>query len=423
MKRVLVSVFFLLTLACALASGARADAPPGWPSITTSFDSSTVAVGDTTPLTISLSGGDAAFDDLEILVRFPTGLNVSASSESQCGGTLTTTPAPDVTPAPGGGAVEISLDGGDLPQGGTCSFTVPVIAQSAGQFTVGTVVSLSRITSDGSQENDGYGTDSLLTVTPIAAPATVTSAFTPSAVAENGTTTWTVQIANPNASTALSDVRFFVNIPMIPTYLAPEAITGNSCGGTATTQSFLSPTTVTGPSVDYGGGSIPPGGQCVIAVAMTVRDGPGSTPVPVTVISNEGGTSATATATLTSLAPPAATPGPSTPVPRSTPRKAPSNTFTSTTPRIGRDATVTETMRVPGKGVVRIRETWRGKLIASAQKTVRTSSKLTIKLVPKPATRRALKSHRGATLKLLVAYTPTGGHTRTIRLTVRAALS
>ena len=65
------------------------------------------------------------------------------------------------------------------------------------------------------------------------------------------------------------------------------------------------------------------------------------------------------------------------------------------------------------------RESWRGKLIAHVQKTVKTSEKLTIKLVPSAATRRALKSHPAATLKLSVAYAPAGGQTRTAKLTAR----
>lgn len=105
-------------------------------------------------LTFTLSGGEGTFSDAQISAWFPTGLNVAASSSSQCGGTLTTTPAPDVTPLPKGGATEVSLSVATLAAGGSCSFSVPVTAESAGQLTVGTSFSASRATNDGAQ---GYG--------------------------------------------------------------------------------------------------------------------------------------------------------------------------------------------------------------------------------------------------------------------------
>ena len=113
-----------------------------------------MSIGGTSELTFTLSGGEGTFSDAQISAWFPTGLNVAASSSSQCGGTLTTTPAPDVTPLPKGGATEVSLSVATLAAGGSCSFSVPVTAESAGQLTVGTSFSASRATNDGAQ---GYG--------------------------------------------------------------------------------------------------------------------------------------------------------------------------------------------------------------------------------------------------------------------------
>jgi hypothetical protein len=343
-------------------------------------------------------------------------LNVAASSSSQCGGTLTTTPAPDVTPVPSGGAVEATLSGASLATGGGCSFSVPVTAESAGQLTVGT-----EVAANNSSQGYGYGTTAVLTVPTIATPVTVTSAFTPSTVTENGTTIWKVQIANPNTSTTLTDVRFSVGMPISTAYIVPEAIAGNGCGGIGIPYWGLDPHTVSGPSVNYGGGSIAPGAKCVITVTMSPHDTFSQATLPVTVISNEGGASAVSNAALTSLAPSTTSVPDRTPVtdPTSTASKTPSNTFTHTKPKLARNGTITDTVKLPGKGTVRLRETWRSRLIAHVQKPVETSEKLTIKLVPRAAARRALKSRRAATLKLSVAYTPAGGQPRSAKLTAR----
>jgi hypothetical protein len=254
-----------------------------------------------------------------------------------------------------------------------------------------------------------------VTVPATASPATVSSAFLPGTVAENGTTTWVVGIANPNTSTTLTDVRVQSSIPITTAYIVPDAMTDNTCGGSAILYEFPDPLLITTPGVDYGGGSIAPGASCAIAVTMTPEQAFDQAGIGVTVVSNEGGASAVSNATLTSLAPPPAS------VPGTTPPKPPSNAFTHTKPKLARDGTITETVKLPGKGTVRLRETWRGKLIAHAQKTVKTGKKLTIKLVPSTATRRALKAHHAATVKLSMAYTPTGGKTRTATLTERTA--
>jgi hypothetical protein len=353
-------------------------------------------------------------------------LNVVASSSSQCGGALTTLPAPDETPLVWAGAPGFDLSGVSLAAGDTCSFSVPVTAESAGNLTAGAAVSATQTTNNVT-ESDSYGTGAMLTVRPTATPATVTSAFTPSTVTENGTTTWTVQIANPNTSATLTGLRFLVGMPITTAWIAPEAITGNSCGGTGIANRDIDPDTISGPAVLYRDGSLAPGAMCVITVSMSTEGTFSQVPIPVAVISNEGGDSAVSTATLTSLAPPT-TPVPDpTPVPEPkpapqptpAPSTPPSNTFTHAKPTLARDGTVSETVMLPGTGTVRLRETWRGKLIASVQKTVKTNKTLTIKLVPNAAARRALRAHRAATLKLSVDYTPAGGHTRTAKLTAR----
>jgi hypothetical protein len=401
MRRLVVSTLSMAMTACAFASAASAGGSP--PAITTSFNPATVSVRQTSQLTFTLSGGDGSFSDVDLSASFPAGLNVASSSSTQCEGTLTTTPAPDVAPLPENSATEVTLSGAYVPAGGSCSFSVPVTAGSAGQLTASTDVNASFETSDVGGDV-AYGTSAVLTVPATAAPAAVTSAFTPSTVNVNGTTTWTVRITNPNSSTSLTDVRFYV--PTLGDGLSPGAFAANTCGGTGSVSTV--PIVLGGLELNYGGGTIPPGGSCVISVSNTARAAVHSQQ-PVNVVTNEGGDSRVSDAWFTALAP---NPGP-------TPTKAPSNRFTRTKPRVASDGTITETVKLPGKGKIRLGETWRGKLIAHVTKTVKTKQKLTIKLVPSASARRALKASRAATLNLSVAYTPTGGKTRTVKLTAR----
>jgi hypothetical protein len=401
MRRLVVSSLSVAMTACALASSASAAGTP--PAITTSFNPATVSVGQTSQLTLTLSGGDGSFSNIDLSTSFPAGLNVASSSSTQCEGTLTTTPAPDVAPLPENSATEVTLSGAYVPAGGSCSFSVPVTAESAGRLTARTEVNASFETSEVGG-GVAYGTSAVLTVPATAAPAAVTSAFTPSTVNVNGTTTWTVAITNPNASIALTGVRFY--IPTLGDGLSPGAFTADTCGGTGSVS--FAPIVFGVSELNYGGGTIPPGGSCVISVSNTARAAVHSQQ-PVNVVTNEGGDSLVSDAWFTARAP---NPGPK-------PTRSPSNRFTLPKPKLARDGRITETVKLPGRGTIRVRETWRGTLIAHVTKTVTTKQKLTIKLVPRASARRALQANHAATLNLSVAYTPTGGKTRTVKLTAR----
>jgi hypothetical protein len=317
---------------------------------------------------------------------------------------VTTTPAP-LPPIPVSGPssttlAEIQLSGASVGAGGSCSFSVPVLVQSAGTLTVNT-----GVPTTGPYAQVGNATEASVTVPATASPATVASSFSPGTIDANGTTTWTVSIANPNASTTLTDIRFTTRLMITPSYvfLWPEAITSNSCAGSAS----ITPGGITTPvpNVNYGGGTLAPGATCTITVTITPRGAAfAQLPVPVTVMSNQGGTSAVSTATLTSLAP-----HPS----------LPSDAFTHGKPKVAAGGVISEALRLPGEGTVRLRESWRGKLIAHIQKSVTRGRKLTIKLVPRRAVRSSLRSHHGAKLKLSMTYTPAGGKARRITHTVR----
>ncbi len=94
------------------------------PSIEKSFGADTVFTGDTTSLTFTVTNpnlhsmSSVAFSD-----TLPSGVNVSNSSTSQCGGTLTTTDSnPDT----------VVLSGGSLAANESCTFSVTVTGSTLG---------------------------------------------------------------------------------------------------------------------------------------------------------------------------------------------------------------------------------------------------------------------------------------------------
>ena len=156
-------------LLVALPAVAAADPAP---SLSAAFGADTVALHGTAQLTFTLSGPPAGGADATAVgvgSGLPHGLDVGSGVSSACGGSVATRAskwpsADDSTPA------TISLYGATVPVGGSCQFTVPVIAREAGDYQV--VAS-------------GYGTkpgSAALEVPPIAQPVTATSAFSPETV-------------------------------------------------------------------------------------------------------------------------------------------------------------------------------------------------------------------------------------------------
>jgi hypothetical protein len=125
------------TTGCNNAAGAFVVVAP--PSLSASFGATSIALGDSTALTFTITNPAAntvgltgvALDD-----TLPAGLTVASPNglTGSCGaGTITAAP----------GSQNVSLAGGTIPTGSSCTFTVNVTASSAGQLanTTGAVES------------------------------------------------------------------------------------------------------------------------------------------------------------------------------------------------------------------------------------------------------------------------------------------
>jgi uncharacterized repeat protein (TIGR01451 family) len=254
--------------------------PP--PSITKSFATDPILVNGESQLTFDISNTSTnppsgALNGIAFTDTLPTGLTIAAGDQTNdCGGTLTATE----------GTSSISLVGGALAAGASCSISVPVAGITAGVFN-----NISeRITDAESGENktsSGFATDDITVI----GPPSIIKTFAEETILTGNTTSLTFMVSNPNPMVTLTGVAF---TDMLPTGLTVADSTPSAqCGGTLTT---TAPETI-----QLSGASLEPYGNCMFSVTVTgAADSGGSyyTNTTGAVTSMNGGTGNTATDNL-----------------------------------------------------------------------------------------------------------------------------
>ncbi len=210
-----------------------------------SFSPASIAANGTSLMTITLTNPSASpSTSVAISDTYPAGL-VNANptnATTTCGGTLTS--------AAGGNSM--SLTGGTIPAGGSCTLTVNVTSASAGSY-----VNTTGIVS-GSQGSSASGGTATLTVASMTAP-TVTKTFAPTIVGVSSPSLLRVTLTNPNG-TAVTGVAFADAYPAgLVNAATPNA--SSTCGGSATA-------TAGGGSLALSGGTIPANGNCTVTVSV-----------------------------------------------------------------------------------------------------------------------------------------------------------
>ncbi len=254
------------------------------PTIAIAFSPTTIAVGGTSTLTISLTnpaGNDVVESGVAFTDTLPAGLIVATPNGliDNAGGTATAT----------AGSSSISLIGGSLAVGATDTIVVNVTGNTAGieNDTTGAV----------SSTNGGTGVASNTASLTVAAPPSISAAFGAASIALNGSTTLTFMISNPNASVALTGVAFTDALPAGLVVATPNGLSNNSPGGGTATATAGSST------VSLAGATIAANGSISFSVNVTGTTA-GVENDSVQVTSNEGGTGNAANASITVVAPP-----------------------------------------------------------------------------------------------------------------------
>jgi uncharacterized repeat protein (TIGR01451 family) len=221
------------------------------PVVTQAFIPSSVTVGGTAKLKITLS--DPPINPLAI-----TGLTLADSyaptpshfanepgAATDCGGTLQAL----------AGDTSLSLSGGTIMTNGACSIVVNVIGTSAGVSTsdIGTVTS--------NNANPGAAPQAALTVVTGALlnPPVVGKSFVPGTISAGDTATMTISFANPNA-TAIAGAQIDDDYPAGMVNASGNPVVSDNCG-------FNEDVPPGGAWAHLDGGTIPAGG-CSVVIAV-----------------------------------------------------------------------------------------------------------------------------------------------------------
>ncbi|HEX3154855.1 MAG TPA: hypothetical protein VHV32_09530, partial [Candidatus Angelobacter sp.] len=255
----------------------------GAPTIVKGFGAASIPLNGSTSLSFTITNPNttAALTGVAFTDTLPAGLVISTPNgiTGTCGaGTITATAGTNV----------ISLSGGTIAAGGSCTFSVNVTGTAAGtqNNTTGNVTST----------EGGTGGTASASINVIAPPS-IAKVFNPSSIALNATTSLTFTITNPAANAvALTGVAF---TDTLPTGLTVANASATVCGGTLTT------TAPTG--IALTGATIAANSQCQFSVTVTGAASGQYTNTTGNVTSTNGGTGNTASANLTVASPPSIT--------------------------------------------------------------------------------------------------------------------
>ena len=253
------------------------------PTIAKAFGASAISLNGTTTVTFTITNpaaNTAAENGIAFSDTLTGGLQVASTPgvSNTCGGTVTAA----------ANSTSISLTGGSIATpAATCTIVVNVTGTQSGIVT--------NTTGAVSSTNGGTGTTSNTATLIVASPASVTKTFGATKIPLNGTTSLTINITNPNTNVSLTGLAFTDNLPAGLAVATPNGLT-NSCGGTATA-------TAGSGAVSLSGGTLASSASCVVSVNVTGTTA-GDKINSVQVSSTEGGTSATASASITVVAPP-----------------------------------------------------------------------------------------------------------------------
>jgi LPXTG-site transpeptidase (sortase) family protein len=248
--------------------------PAPAPTITKSFSPDPIVKGAASTLTFTINNtavGNVAQSGIAFTDVLPEGLSVADGTTSACNGTnnLVTTAATRT----------ISLTGGSLAAGPSCTFNVAVTGVEEGEYENIT----GFLSSNESGTSTSYASDTLTVI----APPVLAKSFTPTSILTGETSELLFTITNPNSFASLSGIGFTDTLPAGVT--AVNGTTGVCNGSLAISGGSL---------LTFSGGSLAAGGACEFSVTVTgVTVGTKNNTTSV-VTSTEGGNGNAASATL-----------------------------------------------------------------------------------------------------------------------------
>jgi uncharacterized repeat protein (TIGR01451 family) len=210
-----VAAFFTLLV----TSGALFAQPP---TIAASFNPSGVAIGQTSILTFTITNPSAsAITAVAFTDTFPANLFVQTPNNltGSCGaGTITATPASSA----------VSLSGGTIPAGGSCTFSVNVLVQHQG---VDTATGYTNTTGNVSASS-GTGGTATDTLTAGGNSFSIAIAFSPNTISQGSNSTLVFELTQANFAIpgGSVDIEFTDTLPPGLVVATPNGLDNGTCG-------------------------------------------------------------------------------------------------------------------------------------------------------------------------------------------------
>jgi uncharacterized repeat protein (TIGR01451 family) len=210
-----VAAFFTLLV----TSGALFAQPP---TIAKSFNPSGVAIGQTSILTFTITNpSGSAITAVAFTDTFPANLFVQTPNNltGSCGaGTITATPASSA----------VSLSGGTIPAGGSCTFSVNVLVQHQG---VDTATGYTNTTGNVSASS-GTGGTATDTLTAGGNSFSIAIAFSPNTISQGSNSTLVFELTQANFAIpgGSVDIEFTDTLPAGLVVATPNGLDNGTCG-------------------------------------------------------------------------------------------------------------------------------------------------------------------------------------------------
>lgn len=248
--------------------------PSPAPTLTKSFSPDPIIKGSTSTLTFTIQNtatGNVAQSGIAFTDILPEGLSITNGSASVCGGVnnLVLNAATRT----------ISMTGGSLTPGSSCTFNVAVTGGLQGIHENIT----GFLSSNESGVSTSYATDTLTVI----APPVLEKSFSPASIYINQTSELVFTLRNPNAFTSLTGISFS---DLLPAGLTAVDGSFNHCNGTLDIGN--------GNQLDFTGGSLASNGTCTFGVTVTGTTTGTKDNTTTAVTSVQGGSGASASATL-----------------------------------------------------------------------------------------------------------------------------
>ena len=249
------------------------------PTIVKSFGAASIPLNGSTSLSFTITNPNAstALTGVGFTDTLPAGLVVSTPNglTGSCGGGTITATA---------GSGSVSLASAALALSASCTFSVNVTGSTLGtkNNTTGAVTSV---------EGGTGGTGSASVTVVAIGPPTIAKSFGAGSIALNGSTSLSLTISNPNASTTLSGVGFTDTLPAGLVVSTPNGLAGSCGGGTITA-------TAGSGSMSLAGATLAGSASCTFSVNVTGTTAGTQNNTTGAVTSVEGGAGGVASASV-----------------------------------------------------------------------------------------------------------------------------